>query len=308
MDLITGILAATLAAATPVIYASIGEIFAERSGILNLGLEGIMLLGAVAAYITAIQTASLGLAFLMAMVMGAVTGLLYAFLTITLQANQVVSGLALVTVGTGLSGFLGTSVFGIPPVVVFLKQPLPLLSQIPFFGPVFFCQDLMVYVLYFLVPLACIFIYKTRPGLKLRAIGANPEVLDSVGVHVFALRYIYVTLGCILCALGGAYVTLAYTPGWNDNIMNGRGWIAAALVIFASWNPAFAALGAVLFGGMEAVGLRMQVMGINISSYFLKMLPYVCTVFVLVISTGSFRKRKLAMPAALGQYYDREAR
>lgn len=308
MTLIVQILAATLSTCPPILYASLGEIFSERAGILNLGLEGIMLVGAVAGFIAGLNSESLTIAILVAMAAGAAVGLVYAFLTVTLQSNQTVAGLALVTVGGGLSGVLGRDVSGVAATVSFSNIAIPGLSQIPFIGPILFNQNAMVYALYFLVPLAHIYIFKTRPGLKLRALGENPSALDSAGTRVYLMRYLYIILGCSITALGGAYITLAYTPTWMIGITAGKGWIAAALVIFASWKPFNAALGALLFGGIEVLGTRMQTIGVPISSYFINMLPYLLTVIVLIISTGNFRKTKSPVPAALGQPYDRESR
>lgn len=308
MTLLVQILAATLSTCPPILYASLGEIFSERAGILNLGLEGIMLVGAVAGFIAGLNSESLTVAILVAMAAGAAVGLVYAFLTVTLQSNQTVAGLALVTVGGGLSGVLGRDVSGVAATVSFSNIAIPGLSQIPFIGPILFNQNAMVYALYFLVPLAHIYIFKTRPGLKLRALGENPSALDAAGSRVYVMRYLYIILGCSITALGGAYITLAYTPTWMIGITAGKGWIAAALVIFASWKPFNAALGALLFGGIEVLGTRMQTIGIPISSYFINMLPYLLTVIVLILSTGNFRKTKSPVPAALGQAYDRESR
>ncbi|MDD2427530.1 MAG: ABC transporter permease [Eubacteriales bacterium] len=302
------ILAATLATSPPILYASLGEIFSERAGILNLGLEGIMLIGAVSGFMVGLSSESLFLAILATLAAGAIVGLVYAFLTVTLQANQTVAGLALVTVGSGLSGVLGRDVTGAAATVSFSNVAIPGLSKIPVIGPILFNQNPMVYALYILVPLAHFYIFKTRPGLKLRALGENPSALDASGTRVYLLRYLYVILGCSISALGGAYITLAYTPTWMIGITAGKGWIAAALVIFASWKPINAALGALLFGGIEVLGTRMQTMGVPISSYFINMLPYIFTVLVLIISTGDFRKSKSPVPAALGQPYDRESR
>lgn len=294
--------------AAPLLYASLGELLSERSGILNLGLEGVMLIGAITGYMTGLNTGNLWLGVLVALLAGAIVGLVYAFLTVTMQANQTVCGLALVTVGTGISGFLGKSVYGHTSEVVFSKIAIPGLSKIPVIGPILFNQNALVYILFILVPVITFYIYKTRAGLTLRALGENPAALDAVGFHVYALRYLHVIIGCALVSLGGAYITLAYTPNWNTGMTAGKGWIAAALVIFSGWRPVQAMLGAILFGGVEVMGLRLQLMGVNISSFFISMLPYICTVVVLVLSTGSFRKKKSPAPAALGQHYDREAR
>ncbi len=307
MDIVA-ILAATMGTAAPLLFASLGELLSERSGILNLGLEGVMLIGAITGYITGMNTGSLWLGVLAALLAGALVGLVYAFLTVTMQANQTVCGLALVTVGTGLSGFLGKAVYGHTSEVVFSKIAIPGLSQIPVLGPIFFNQNALVYVMFILVPVLTLYIYKFRPGLALRALGENPAALDAVGFHVYALRYLHVIVGCALVSLGGAYITLAYTPNWNTGMTAGKGWIAAALVIFSGWRPVNALLGAILFGGVEVLGLRLQLLGVNISSFFISMLPYICTVAVLILSTGSFRKGKSPAPASLGQHYDREAR
>ncbi len=307
MDVVA-ILAATMGTAAPLLYACLGELLSQRSGILNLGLEGVMLIGAITGYMTGMSTGSLALGVLAALLAGAVVGVFYAFMTVTMQANQTVCGLALVTVGTGISGFLGKAVYGHTSTVVFSKIAIPGLSQIPVIGPILFNQNLLVYALYILVPVLSFYIYKTRAGLTLRALGENPAALDAVGFHVYLLRYVHVIIGNALVALGGAYITLAYTPNWNTGMTAGKGWIAAALVIFSGWKPVNALLGAILFGGVEVLGLRLQSMGVNISPFFISMLPYLCTVAVLILSTGNFRKSKSPAPAALGQHYDREAR
>jgi simple sugar transport system permease protein len=308
MELLVSVLAAAISMSAPIMYASVGEIISERSGILNLGLEGIMLMGGAFGYITVVQTGSLSLAILAVLLTGILAGLFYAFMTVTLEANQVVCGLVMVIFGKGFSDFFGKLVHGMTTVNSFNKVAVPLLSRIPLIGPVFFEQNGFLYFLYFLVPAVYFFIYKTRPGLTLQALGENPGALDAAGVQVFALRYLYVVTGCVLVSLGGAYVTLAYTPSWNSEIIAGRGWIAAALVIFASWNPLYAILGSILFGGIQVLGQRLQLFGVNIPSHFLAMLPYICTVAVLIVSIGPFRRRKSPIPAALGSPYEREAR
>ena len=229
-------------------------------------------------------------------------------MTVTLQANQVVCGLALVTLGSGLSGFIGKGIGGTTLAVSFQKTAIPVLCDIPFLGKIFFRQDLMIYGLYLLVPLLYFFVFKTGPGLRLRALGENPAALDAAGVRVYFLRYVYAMTGTALVALGGAYMTLAFTPTWIDNITAGNGWIAAALVIFSFWNPLYAALGSVLFGTVNVLALRLQMTGVPIPSFFISMLPYVCTIAVLILSALSFGGRLTKAPKALGSYYDREAR
>ncbi len=185
---------------------------------------------------------------------------------------------------------------------------LPLLSDIPVLGPILFRQDLLTYGTYLLVPLLWVFIFRTRPGLYLRAVGENPATTDAMGLSVVGLRYLYVVLGGMLAGLGGAAISLATNPGWVENITAGRGWIAIALVIFATWNPARAALGAYLFGGVEALQFRLQGAGTNISPFFLSMLPYVFTILVLVLATRETVRRRVGAPAALGLPYFREER
>ena len=308
ISVVTAIIASAIRSSASVIYASVGESISQRSGVMNLGLEGVMLIGAVAGYITATNTNSLVLALLAALLAGFAAGLLFAFVTVTLRANQSVCGIAMVMFGTGMSGMLGKNINQIATFSYFTKIPIPGLSKIPLLGPIFFQQDAMIYILYILIPAATWFIYCTRSGMVLRALGENPAALDAMGVNVFLKRYLYVMLGSGIVALGGAYITLAYTPSWFDGITAGRGWIATAIVVFAAWNPARAAAGAILFGAIEVISLRMQSAGIPVPSYFLSMLPYIATVVVLIFSTGNFLKRKTSTPAAIGVPYDREER
>jgi len=308
MTLICSIVAGAIAASASIIYASLGETISQRSGVMNLGLEGVMLVGAIVGYCTATATHSLGLSVLATLFAGALLGLLFAFLTVTMRANQAVCGLAMVMFGTGLSGMMGKSVSGAATFTGFSKISLPLLGNIPILGPIFFNQCVLVYALYILVPLATWWMFRTRTGMRLRALGENPAALDAMGMNVFAARYIYVIIGMAIVAMGGAYITLAYTTAWTEEMTSGKGWIAAAIVVFALWNPAKAALGSILFGLIEIVDLRLQSMGIPIPSYFLSMLPYIATVIVLIVSTGNFGKRYNRMPAAIAVPYDRESR
>ena len=313
--LFASILTITVRAGTSLMYATIGEIITERAGILNLGVEGMMIMGAVTAFAAAFHSDSAWLGVATAMVVGGLLALIHAFLTITLRADQTVSGLALTIFGTGLASFLGQRLGpdGMPLVGQvgprFHKVALPVLAEIPVIGLALFHQDVLVYVMYLLVPLAWYILYKTRPGLHLRAIGESPHTADAMGVNVIGLRYLYTVLGGMLVGLGGAHLSLAYTPGWTENLTSGRGWIAIALVIFATWDPARAVIGALLFGGVNAIQFRLQAAGATIPAAFLNMLPYVLTITVLVIITWweAFRKR-VGAPAALGIPYMREER
>lgn len=306
--LIISILTAAVGAATAILYACLGEILAERAGVLNLGVEGMMLMGALAGFAATLATANPYLGALAAMLAGGAMSLIHALLTVTLRANQVVSGLALTLFGSGLSAFLGQPLVGQPAPSSFSKLSLPLLSDIPVLGPILFRQDILTYGTYLLVPLLWVLIYRTRPGLNLRAVGESPATTDAMGLSVVGLRYLYVFLGGVLAGLGGAAISIASNPGWTENMTAGRGWIAIALVIFATWSPARAALGAYLFGGVEALQFRLQGAGTSISPFFLSMLPYLFTILVLVISTRETVRRRVGAPAALGQPYFREER
>jgi ABC-type uncharacterized transport system permease subunit len=315
LALLVSILTVTIQAGTSLVFATIGEILTERSGILNLGLEGIMIMGAVTGFAAVYHSGSLLVAVLVAMLVGAFLAAIHAFLTITFRTDQVVTGLALTLFGTGLASFLGQRLGpGGKPLVgevgpKFTKVAIPLLSRIPFVGEALFKQDLLVYAMYVLVPLVAYFIYKTRPGLHLRSVGENPATADAMGINVTRTRYVYTIVGGMLIGLGGAHLSLAYTPGWTENLTGGRGWIAIALVIFATWDPWRAVVGAILFGGVNAIQFRLQAAGTTIPAAFLGMLPYVFTIVVLVLITflETFRKR-VGAPAALGLPYVREER
>ncbi|MGC9467962.1 MAG: ABC transporter permease [Anaerolineae bacterium] len=314
LALLTSILTITLRAGTSLIYGTIGETYTERSGILNLGVEGMMLLSAVSAFATAYYSGSVWLGLVVAMGAGALMAVIHAFLTVTMRANQVVSGLSITLFGTGLASFLGERLG--PPSnnmnLVGLVGPrfspieIPGLSQIPVLGA-FFKQDLLSYGLFLLVPLSWYFLYKTRPGLNLRAVGESPQTADAMGINVIQTRYLYTILGGMLVGFGGAHLSLAYAPGWAENITGGRGWIVIALVIFGMWNPARAVLGAVLFGGINAVQFRLQAGGTTIPSAYLNMLPYLATILVLVAMTWwEALSHRIGAPAALGLPYMRE--
>jgi ABC-type uncharacterized transport system permease subunit len=266
-----------------------------------------MLMGALSGFATTYATQSLWLGILAAMFVGALFALIHGFFSITLKVNQVVSGLALTLFGIGLSNFLGRPLIGkvslkFDPFVLF---PL---NKIPYLGDLFFTHHALVYPAYVLVPLAYLHLYKTKYGLELRAVGENPAAADTVGIGVFRIRYLYTLLGGSLAGLGGAYLSLAYTPGWKEQMTGGQGWIAIALVIFATWDPLRATLGALLFGFINAFQFYCQAAGLSlIPGYVLRMLPYLFTIGVLVIITrwGAAKKR-VGAPAALGIPFERE--
>jgi general nucleoside transport system permease protein len=315
LNLIVSILNIAMVAGTSLVFATIGEIIIERAGILNLGVEGMMIMGAVTAFAAAYHSGNAWLGVGTAVLVGGLMAVIHAFLTITLRAEQVVSGLALTILGSGLASFLGERLGpgGAPLVGLigprFRDVPIPVLRDIPVIGPALFDQDILVYLMYVLVAVVWFFLYKTRPGLHLRAIGENPQTADAMGIDVFRLRYFYTIVGGMLIGLAGAHLSLGYTPGWTENLTGGRGWIAIALVIFATWDPVRAVLGALLFGGINAIQFRLQALGTTIPSSLLNMLPYILTVVVLVLVTWleAFRKR-VGAPAALGLPYNREER
>jgi len=313
ITLIVSMLAVTIRAGTSLLYATVGEIFTERSGVLNLGLEGMMLLGAVSGFAAAFHSKSVWIGLAVAIAVGGALGLLHAFLTITLRSNQTVTGLALTIFASGLASFLGQRLGprGQPLVGQigprFERLALPVLADLPGVGRALFQQDILIYASYLMVPAAWFFLYKTRPGLYLRAVGENPRTADAMGINVTRMRYLYTILGGMLVGLGSAHLSLAYTPGWTENLTGGRGWIAIAMVIFATWDPVRAWLGAILFGGINAIQLRMQAAGTTIPAAFLHMLPFFFTIVILVVITWweAFRKR-VGAPAALGTAYSRE--
>lgn len=304
-------LAAAVVAGTPLLFATLGEIMCEKAGNLNLGVEGMMLMGAVMGFMVGFYTRNPILALLAAMVSGGFGALIYAYLTITLRANQVVTGLTLTIFGSGFSTLLGQKLIGkVAPTAIksfFAKVSIPGLSQIPFIGPILFKQDIFVYIGYVVAIVLGIYLYNTRMGLNLRAVGENPAAADAASVNINLYKYIHVILGGALCGLGGAYLSLVYVPAWQENATAGRGWIAVALVIFASWNPYKAILGSYLFGGLDIVGYRLQGTKIQVSQYIVDMLPYIFTILVLVIVSMK-KSNKGSSPKGLSIPYFREER
>jgi len=304
LEQIVLLLAAAVTSGAPLIFAGIGEVLAERSGVLNLGLEGVMLVGAVAGFAAAVVIGNPWLAAATAMAAGGVLAAGHAFLTVTLGVEQVTTGLALALFGTGLSAFLGKPFVGIPNPVPFHAVPVPGLGDLPVLGRIFFRQDMLVYLSYILALAAWWWIARTRSGLHLRACGESPEAADAMGVNVTAMRYGAVIAGGALAGLAGGYLSLAYTPAWTENMTGGLGWIAIALVIFATWNPLRLLAGAYLFGAVDALGFRVQLLGVETSSILLRMLPYLFTLAVLLLIT--LVRRQAYVPAALGRTYFRE--
>lgn len=304
LDQIVKLLAVAVTAGAPLVFAGIGELLAERSGVLNLGVEGMMLVGAVAGFGAVVATGNPWAGVLAALVAGALLAAGHAFLTVTLGTEQVTTGLALALFGTGLSAFLGKPYIGIPNPAPFRAVALPGLGDVPLLGPILFRQDVLVYLSIALALGAWWWLYRTRPGLHLRACGDSPESADAMGVPVAAMRYGAVITGGALAGLAGGYLSLAYTPAWTENMTGGLGWIAIALVIFATWNPLRLLAGAYLFGAVDALGFRVQLLGVETSSILLRMLPYLFTLTVMFVITVV--RRQARVPAALGRPYFRE--
>ena len=310
--LLINLLASGIRSGTAILFATIGEIFAERAGVLNLGIEGMMLMGAMSAFGVAHGTGNPWIGLLAAAVVGALLSLLFAFVVITLRADQVVSGLALTFLGTGLSAVLGAPLVEVQIAPRLPNWAIPGLAQIPVLGPILFDHNVIVYLGFLLIPLTWFYIYRTRPGLELRALGEYPAAADVLGVAVYRQRYAYVLLGGTLAGIGGGALSLAITPLWVEGMTAGQGWIAVGLVIFAGWNPLRAAAGAYLFGAIRRLPLDLQnvafFLGNPTYGYFLNMLPYLFTILVLVIGARGALRRRLGAPAALGVPYVREER
>jgi simple sugar transport system permease protein len=307
-DLVITIFVAGLAIGTTFVFAAVGEIIAERSGVLNLGVEGMMLVGAVTGFLVNSRVGEPWVGALAGIVAGAAMGLVHALFVVGFKTNQVVTGLALVIFGSGLSGYLGNSVVGQPPPATFNRVAVPGLSSIPVVGRIVFNQDVLVYAGFLLALVAWWVLFKTRPGINLRSVGESPETADAVGISVVTTRYLAVMCGGGFAGLAGAHLSLAQAPSWVPNMTAGRGWIAIALVIFATWNPIRAALGGYLFGCLEALTFRLQAVGFDISPFLVSMLPYLFTIVVLVVIARGNLNRRLAAPAALGNTFAREER
>ena len=296
------IFASTVTAATPLIYAALGETVVEKAGVLNLGIEGMMLVGAVAGFAATLATGSPVIGFIAAACAGVLMSLVFAVLTLSLQANQVATGLALTLFGIGLSAFVGHDFAG-TPIAGLKKLPIPFLSDIPVLGKLLFSYDAMVYGSILLFIAVQWFLVKSYAGLKIRAIGESPTVAHEVGHPVIWIRYCAVMFGGATAGIAGAYLSLVQTPMWVEGMTAGKGWIALALVVFGTWKPLRVVLGAYLFGGVTVMQLFAQGFGLGIPSEFLSMLPYVATIVVLVIICRDPKTILLNQPLSLGKSF-----
>jgi len=300
MDTVTQLLLLTLAAGTPLVYAALGELVTEKSGVLNLGVEGMMLVGAVVAFIVAATTKSPWLGVVGGMAAGAGLSLVFAVVTLTLQANQVASGLALSLFGVGLSAFVGLDYVSVV-IEPMAALHLPVLSDLPVVGKLLFSWNPLVYLSLVLFLLIQWFLFRTRAGLVLRAVGESPQSAHAIGYPVVRIRYLAVLFGGACAGLGGAYLSLVYNPSWVEGMTAGRGWIALALVVFATWKPWRVLAGAYLFGGVTLAQFQAQAMGVEIPAKYLSMLPYVATIVVLAVISRDATTIRLNAPASLGK-------
>lgn len=289
-------------AATPILLAAVGELVVEKSGVLNLGVEGMMIIGAIAGFAISVETANPWLGMLASIFAGAGLALIFGFMTQYLMSNQVATGLALTLFGLGLAALLGQSYGGMkPPSTPHLN--IPFISDIPVIGPIFFSHDPMVYMSIILVAGVWYFLNRSRAGLVLRAVGENHDAAHSLGYNVILIRLSAIAFGGACAGLGGAYLSLVRVPQWTEGMTAGLGWIALAIVVFSSWKPWRLILGAYLFGGVTILQLNLQAMGIGISAAYLSMTPYIITIIVMVIISADRRRASMNAPASLGRNF-----
>lgn len=303
-EFVIGLFAATVRIAVPFLLAALGETISQRSGVLNLGVEGMMLMGAFSSFVGAYFTGSLWLGVFLGMIIGGLMGLLMAFMSVTLRANQVITGVIINIFSWGLVAYLTRVIFRasyIAAPVSFEPINIPVLSQIPVLGPILFQHNILVYLAIIFTPLTSFVLMRTTLGLKIRAVGENPQAADTLGVNVYAIRYLCVIFGGVMAGLGGTFLSLAYQNVFAEYMIGGRGWIAVALVIFGTWNPYKVFGGALLFGSINAFQLRLQAVGVKIPYEYLLMLPYILTIIALILIV----RRKVGAPASLAVPYKR---
>jgi simple sugar transport system permease protein len=300
LGLVQTVLAGGIRAGTPLLYATLGEVVAERAGVVNLGVEGAMLAGACAGFITTVETGSPWLGVAAAALAGGLAALVHAFMAVTLRANQVASGLALMFLCLGVTSFVGRPYVKarINPVPAL---PVPGLAELPFVGPLLFDHDALVYGAYLLAPVIWLVLFRTKWGLALRTVGENRAVAFAAGLSPATIQYVAVVAGGVLAGMAGAHLSLAYARSWVEGMSNGRGFIAVALVIFATWHPLRGVVGAVAFGAVFALQLQIQARGVALSPYFLDMTPYLLTLAGLLVMG---RARRHAMPEGLKRVFE----
>ena len=300
MEMLEGSILTIITASTPLLIAALGELVAERSGVLNLGVEGMMAVGAVCGFVAADLSGTSFVGVIAAILAGSAAAALFALLTLIFVANQVASGLALTLSGLGVSALIGDAFVGVPGLGM-PKLHIPGLSELPFVGRIVFGQDVLTYFAWALAVLVWFFLFRTRAGLVVRAVGDNHISAHALGYRVIRVRLLAVLFGGACAGLAGGYLSLVYTPQWTPNMTAGRGWIALALVVFAAWIPLRVALGALLFGAISYLALYVQGIGVGIPSQFLSSMPYLTTILVLVIISRNRVLLRVNTPASLGQ-------
>ena len=290
MSVAASLIATTMNASTPLLLAALGILVAERSGVLNLGVEGIMLMAAIAGYMATVETGSFAVGFIAAVAVGILFALFFAIFAVGLRANQQASGLGVAIFGGGLSAYIGI--------------PYPFLDQIPFLGQAFFSQHWIVYLSLLMIPAVWYFLFRTRPGLVVRAVGESPFSANALGYSVPMIRCATLAFSGACIGLSGAYLSLIYTPLWVEGMIAGRGWIALALVTFGTWRPFRVFLGAYLFGGMTMLQMNLQSIGISVPTQFISMAPYAATIIVLALISRNPTWIRLNMPASLGKPFN----
>ncbi|KAB6716082.1 MULTISPECIES: ABC transporter permease [Roseobacteraceae] len=311
MDTLAGLIQTAFLAGGVLALAALGEVLAERVGVVNLGVEGLIALGAMSAVATVVITPHPWLGFLVAMGVGLIAGMIFAVATVIIRANQVLCGLALTYMGMGLAATLGKPISGSPVSATFQDIHIPILSDLPFFGRAFFSHSLLVYLIFLVLPVALhILIFHTRHGLNMRAVGENPAAADAAGISVMKMRFWYVSLGSALAAGAGGYLTLVFVPSWSEGVVAGRGWIAVALVIFAGFRPINAVLAGLLFGFVTALGFVGQAHNWPIAASILSMLPYLGTMALMIVPVLAWQRmrRLMAAPDSLTVPYFRDQR
>lgn len=298
-SLLRGILISSIVSGTSLLYATLGEVLVQRAGIVNLGLEGALLLGAAVGFAMTFETGNPLLGVLAAALAAGIFNLVFGFLVVTRRANQPASGLTMMFLGIGLSALLGKPYVG-KPIAGLGKVPIPGLAELPWIGSVLFNHDILVYLVFLAAILVWWLLFHTRWGLSLRAVGESPTTAFAAGRQPEWLQYQALLLGGLLAGIGGAHLSIAYTLNWSEGMTAGRGFIAIALVIFSKWHPLWAIAGALLFGGTVALQLQLQARGIDVSPFLMNMIPYLLTILVLMFWGGS---RRQAAPAGLGKIY-----
>ena len=311
MDILAGLIQTAFLAGGVLALAALGEVLAERVGVVNLGVEGLIALGAMTAVATVVSTGSPWLGLTVALFVGLAAGMVFAAATVIVRANQVLCGLALTYIGTGMAATLGKPFSGSPVPATFADLHIPLLSDLPFVGRAFFSHNILVYIIFLALPLALhVLMFHTRHGLNMRAVGENPAAADAAGIPVMKMRFWYTSLGASLAAGAGAYLTLSFVPSWSEGVVAGRGWIAVALVIFAGFRPVNAVLAGLLFGFVTALGFVGQARNWPIAASFLSMLPYLGTMALMIVPVITWQRmrRLMAAPEGITQPYFRDQR